>query len=271
MRPLQIKDDYEENEITLENENAFADLSDADEVIDQNTEVRAPDGTIVAVLLRSVIPAAQHMLGYELWKEVDSPLTNRVAATASHSLPRSKNLDGSLNRRWGTHKKMGKVLDDQGARQGVLGWDAKDGGLTKDTLKHPEMLKGNRTLIKLVDSLYKQHVPSLYAVQRAAVKANNDPHCRLSHTAFTNCYVLKQWPIPYHRDTNNLHGVLTAIICCGEFSGAELILPRWRIAFAYRPGDLLMFNPQTLHGVPPFVGWRLSAAFYCSGKITVVC
>jgi hypothetical protein len=44
-------------------------------------------------------------------------------------------------------------------------------------------------------------------------------------------------------------------------------LPRWRIAFALQPGDLLLFDPQQLHGNLPFKGRRLSAAFFCARRI----
>ncbi len=60
---------------------------------------------------------------------------------------------------------------------------------------------------------------------------------------------------------------MTAILPMGKFSGGELVLARWRVAIAYKPGDLLFFDPQCLHGNLPFKGERLSAAFYCAGKI----
>ena|ERR1700674_384588 len=38
-------------------------------------------------------------------------------------------------------------------------------------------------------------------------------------------------------------------------------------AFAFTPGDLLLFDPQQLHGNLPFEGERLSAIFYCERRI----
>jgi hypothetical protein len=37
---------------------------------------------------------------------------------------------------------------------------------------------------------------------------------------------------------SNLRGVMTALIAMGNLAGDDLVLPRWRIAFALRPGDL---------------------------------
>jgi hypothetical protein len=60
---------------------------------------------------------------------------------------------------------------------------------------------------------------------------------------------------------------MTALMPMGKFTGGNLVLPRWRIAFALRPGDLLLFNPQELHGNLPIIGERISAAFYCAAGI----
>jgi hypothetical protein len=127
------------------------------------------------------------------------------------------------------------------------------------------MLSGNRPLIELVDRLYAKYVPSDYAIQRAAVERN--PPSRLWLTAFSNVYILKQWATAYHKDDNNLPGVLTAITPFGTFSGGDLILPRWQIRIPYQPGDLVLFDPQQVHGVLPFKGERLSAAFYAGRHV----
>jgi len=65
----------------------------------------------------------------------------------------------------------------------------------------------------------------------------------------------------------NLRGVMTALIAMGNFEGGALVLPRWWRAISLRPGDLLLFDPQNLHGNLPFQGERLSAAFYCERRI----
>ena len=60
---------------------------------------------------------------------------------------------------------------------------------------------------------------------------------------------------------------MSAVVSMGTFTGGELVLPRWRIAIANRPGDLLLFDSQQLHGNLPFAGDRLSAIFYCERRI----
>jgi hypothetical protein len=90
----------------------------------------------------------------------------------------------------------------------------------------------------------------------------------LAKSVFTTVYVAKNFRTAYHRDAGNLRGVMTCLLPMGEFSGGALVLPRFRIAFAFKPGDVLFFNPQELHGNLPFKGERLSAALYCGGWVT---
>lgn len=261
MKILLLTDDYQEAAEKLLRK--FPHPSNAPKIIDSDTEVFA-HGRVLVVFLRNVIPWHLHKLAFQFWNHVDEPLTNRTAALGTELLHRSEGLDGRLSPRHGVNNRVEKVVKEQGAAQGVLGWDGKNGGLTPMSQKRPEMLNANRTLIELVDSLYEKYLPNAHAIQLAAVKMNADPDCGISHTAFTNIYVLKQWATAYHRDTNNLHGVPTAIICCGKFSAGEFQMPRWQLRIPYQPGDLIFFEPQQLHGVLPFTGERVSAAFYAS-------
>ncbi len=262
MKTLLIKDDYRKAAAKLVGQ--FPAPSHAEQVIDRDTRVIAPDGRITAVLLCNVIPAELHRLAYELFKPVDALVDNRATAVGTLSLPKSMKLDGTLSRRSGvsTH-----VMDVVGARQGVLGYLGRPSRVTPLTVKHPEMLEGNRQLIQRVDALYKEHLPSFHAKQWAAVE--KIPHWRLGHTVFTTVYIAKNFRTAYHRDTGNMRKVLSALMPMGRFTGGELLLPRWRIAIAFMPGDLLLFDPQQLHGNLPFEGERLSAIFYCAQQIAV--
>jgi hypothetical protein len=108
-------------------------------------------------------------------------------------------------------------------------------------------------------------MPRCYTTQRTVV--DQVPRWRLWDTVFTTIYIAKNFRTAYHRDTGNMRGVMSALMAMGRFTGGELILPRWRIAIAIMPGDLLLFDPQQLHGNLPFEGERLSAIFYCADGI----
>jgi hypothetical protein len=246
----------------------FAHPSHVDKTIRETTMVITPEGDVIAILFCGVIPPDLHERAFKYWNIVDELPTNRSAAVGSGSLPRLRK-DGTLSNRRVVSKRVVDVLARAGTAQGTFGYfDAtpdKPCHKTRLTRRHREMLDKNKLLIKVVDLMYREFFPRLYARQRAEV--DKVPHFRLWHTAFSTIYLAKNFRTAYHYDTGNLKGVMTALLPMGDFTGGELVLPRWRIAFALRPGDLLFFNPQELHGNLPFQGSRLSAAFYCEKRI----
>jgi hypothetical protein len=242
--------------------------SHADQTIDEDTVVIAPDGSILAVLITQQISTALHKPAYLDWKSVNELPSNRATAIGSPSLPRCR-VDGTLSERRGVPKPVLEILKGQDVGQGTLGYlDATpDQPCHKSPLsiKRPEMLDRHARLIKRVDELYARHIPSLYRRQRAEV--GKVPHWHLCDTVFTTIYIIKNLRTAYHTDTGNLRGVMSAMMPLGNFTGGELILARWRIAIALKPGDLLFFDPQQLHGNLPFDGERISAVFYCERRI----
>jgi hypothetical protein len=238
-----------------------ADPSHADQFIDCDTTVVSSDGEARVVLLRDVIPSDLRLLAFELLKTVNGLPGNRPTAMGTKSLPRSVDLNGSPSPRRGVNK---RVFDASPARQGILGWDGP-GHETALTVKHPEMLLGNEKLAQLLDQLYKRQLPIPYAKQLAAVEENAS-RWRLWKTSFTGVYVAKNFRTAYHRD-GNLKGAMTAITPLGNFTRGALVFPRWRVAISYKPGDLVLFDAEELHGNLPFKGQRLSTAFYWGGWV----
>jgi Oxygenase domain of the 2OGFeDO superfamily len=261
MNTLFLEHDYRKLAAGLTGK--FPDSSHVDLTLDADTRVITTEGIICAVLLCGVIPRKFQRLAYKLWKSVDHKIDNRVTAVGTKSLPRFTRKDGTPSPRLGVHV---RVLEGRKARQGFLGYSDRPCRKTDLTEKYPHMIDRNSALVQLMDDLYKQHTPALYAIQRAEVQKAPFRY-RLCGTVFTSIYITKNFRTAYHVDKRNLRGVMTALMPLGKFTGGELVLPRWRIAFAFRPGDLLLFDPQELHGNLPFKGERLSAAFYCARRI----
>jgi len=266
MRFVRFNSEYKEAAAKLEGQ--FPAPSHVRQTLNEDTKAIGPDGSILAVLLCNAIPSARHKLAYELWKAVNELPSNRATAVGSPSLQRLKG-DGTLGKRRGVPTNVLKVLAEQGARQGTLGYlDAtpdRPCHRTPLSIRHPELLDGNRPLIELVDGLYRQYLPTFYAKQRAEVE--KVPRWRLWNTVFSTIYIAKNFRTAYHTDSGNLAGVMSALMPMGKFTGGELVLPRWRLAIAFKPGDLLLLDPQQLHGNLPFKGERLSAIFYCERRI----
>ena len=263
MKTFFVEQDYQKAAVKLAGH--FPAPSHVTQTLDEDTKVILPDGRIGAVFLRNAITPVLHKRAFELFKLVDGRLSNRATAVGTRSLPRYTNKDGTASPRSGVAKTVLNVLEERGVRQDILGYADRPCRKTALTVKHPEMLDGNESLIKRVDHLYAHHLPTFHAKQLAEVE--KAPRWRLWNTVFSTIYLGKNLRTAYHTDRGNLRGVMTAIMPMGKFTGGDLVLVRWRIAFAYKPGDLLLFDPQQLHGNLPFAGERLSAAFYCAGRI----
>jgi hypothetical protein len=256
-----LRFDHDDDQMAARQVGAFPDRKHADIILNHDTTATTRNGEIKFMFLRDVFSRELLKPAYTDWKHVTGLLSNRVDVVGTAQLPRSKNKAGIPSPRWGVYA---GVLKDVKGRQGRLGWDGP-GHPTPLTLRHPEMLDRNRPLIERADTYYAEYLPIYYAIQRAAVEQT--PDARLWNTAFTMVYIIRNHRCAYHRDTGNLRGGMTCLVPMGKFSGGELVFPRWRIAIAFKPGDLLLFDPQQLHGNLPFEGERISAAFYCARRI----
>ncbi len=256
---LRLDHDYEKMAASLAGE--FPDRKHVDIVLDNDTTVTTWNGEIKAVFVRNVFPRELLEPAYRDWKHVKGLLSNRVDVVGTAQLPRSKNKAGIPSPRWGVYA---SVLKDVKGRQGRLGWDGPRHP-TPLTLRHPEMLDRNRRVIERADTYYAEYLPTYYAIQRAAVE--QAPDSRLWKTVFTTVYIIRNHRCAYHRDSGNLLGGMTCLMPMGKFAGGELVFPRWRVAIGFKSGDLLLFNPQEIHGNLHFEGERLSAALYCAGRV----
>jgi hypothetical protein len=252
MKSLLLKCDYKKAASKLVGE--FPAPSHVDRTIDTDTMVFTPAGEVIAVLLTQRIDSSLLKRAYRSWKKVHDFPSNRATAMGTQSMARIR-TDGTLSEQRRVPKRVLRIAKE---RHGVLGY--VNGHRTPLTKRHPKRLSRNKRLIKLVDRRYEKYMPDVHAYQRAAIE--KAPHCRLFNTVFTTIYLALNFRTAYHRDSGNLRGALTALLPMGKFSGGELVFPRWRIAVALKPGDLLLFDPQQIHGNLPIEGKRLSAAFY---------
>ena len=223
----------------------------------ENTAVSAPNTDPVLVFLKGAIPARLYNRAFQMWwPAATRELSNRFSATGHKGI---KNRSGRI-------RIPDDILKTMKERQGMLGYVVGPHGCYETPLsrEHPELLTDNRELIELVSSLYQKQLPTLHAWQLAHVI--NKPH--LFGTPYTTAYFVKSLECHYHQDGRNLPGSITAIMPMGEFSGGELVLARYGIKIAYRPGDLLLFDAKLFHGNLPFAGLRMSAVYYTDRNVS---
>jgi Oxygenase domain of the 2OGFeDO superfamily len=225
--------------------------SHIDRIVTRSTKVIKPEETVIAVYLHDRIAWELRKKAYKIYNPVTRErIDNRPAAVGAATQPKFRR-DGGLSNRSAVPKQVLKVLDRHGARQATL----------RNSTHHEELEKTSELFRQLIH-IYKQYIPDKYAAQRAAAKESPD---RIPHTPFTAVYLNKNLRSAYHRDKGNLPDTMSVITVVGDdYRGGELCFPRYRIAFALRPGDVLFFPGQELlHGNLPIKGTRLSVICYC--------
>ena len=103
---------------------------------------------------------------------------------------------------------------------------------------------------------FKELLPWRYNNQMQAAK-KIDPAFLVPDTPFTTVTVNKTFRTAAHYDagdlTNGLSNLLT-LSNTGNYSGAYLVAPEYRVAVNVRPGDLLLINNhEVMHGNTPIV------------------
>ena len=270
LQTIRVCRDYKEATANLQREHAAPTHFDGTP-IDRDTVVLAPDGTtIIALLLTDRVDLRLCEQAFEIAETVDDLLDKRPTAGGTKGMVRVKK-NGRLGKFHVAPAPVMEIHNRDDVREGLLGAIAGTGARSprksRLTDERPAFLDELRSLVERVDDLHAKYVPNLHAYQRAEVK--KAPEFRLWHTAYSSLYIVRHLRAAYHRDRHNLRGALSALLPLGTFTGGELVLPRWRVAFAFKPGDVLFFNPQELHGNLPIEGDRSSLVCYCARGLSM--
>jgi hypothetical protein len=262
LKTIRVGRDYKQAIAGLD----FADPRHANRRIDTDALILMPGGRITALLLKHCFSEQLLKDLYELATLIHNRPDRRPKAVGSKSMPRILH-DGGLGTYLATPNSVVKILERDDVRQGAFGAMAGKSGrpphLSSLSREKPEWLSLLRPLIEEVNRLYAKYLPSFYEFQRRELKKAS-PEFRLWHTAFSSAYMPVHLRSGYHADESNLPGGMSALLSLGDFTGGQLVVPRWRIAFELTPGDLLLFDGLQLHGNLPIVGDRASLVLYCA-------
>lgn len=128
----------------------------------------------------------------------------------------------------------------------------------------------NRTTLRLVQyisDLFRRHVPAHYRAQQRFLRDHVNPNMVLPGTVYTTLTVNSDLATRAHRDAGNYDAGLGNIIVFNrtpdaDWSGAEFLLPEFRIGFQLREGDVMFVDNTEVHCNAPLVG---------RGRISLVC
>jgi len=256
--------------------------NDVDTIVTESEIGRRPDGTPLYILVKDCIPHEFCVASYPVALRVaTNPISggSRAIAAASYMELRTRK-DGSKGKRY----EVAFRPHLKGAKDGLLGFVADgypDGKLncrrTSFTRRHWEKHEEFRPLSRRVAEVFCEYLPERYAVQAAAANLVEGDFI-IEGTPFSTVTVNRNWQTAVHTDQGDFKsgfGALT-LLTAGEFSGGQLIFPRYRVAVDFQMQDVLLADVHEPHGNLPILGadgeyHRISLVFYLRENMMSVC
>jgi hypothetical protein len=160
----------------------------------------------------------------------------------------------------------------------MLGYEASDNyhpcRLTSLTRKHRETFDHDVVfLVQYISELFKTYCPVEYAKQKEFVDGCNR-HMIMPNTVYTSLTVNMTWRTSLHVDKGDFRAGLGNLCCFkyGDYSGGEVMLPNYKIAFDLREGDILFMDVHEPHCNNVLTGeGRVSLICYAREQIKVRC
>ena len=227
-------------------------------ITSKNIDIYGPDGVFVAGMRTQAIPSSVLDKAYEAYHFMQRFTTKNRSKYigAPRGRGTSKVVDGRTITQTDVSGPDGKYLSVKSA---VAGYFDKQGGRipycrTTAMLQHyPDKWKTVLPCVHAVGQVLRKVCPERYKAQMDYVKKTH-PAWVITGSPFTTLTVNNCVAAAYHQDAGDLKEGMGAMLCYrrGIYSGAELVIPQYGIAFDMHEGDVLVFNPTLWHGNIPF-------------------
>ena len=111
--------------------------------------------------------------------------------------------------------------------------------------------------IKYIDKLFEEVCPERYKAQKDVADSTNKDFV-IKNTSFTTITVNKNFRTAIHTDAGDYEAGLgnLAVLQAGKYEGGYTVLPRYRVAFDVRSGDVCFFNVHEFHANTSKIGLR---------------
>lgn len=212
---------------------------DVNLVVTRDTRLRKPDGTVLAIYRRGIIPPDLLDESYPVLHSL------RTIDTANRGLAAgSKRFRLASGRRTEAKRVASAIvgaIDPMGPRKYCR--------LTAWTGQQPGEWQKLHPLLRFIGERMKIDAGDRYAAQMEYVE-RTQPEWVIAGTPFTTVTVNNSYPTGMHTDKGDLdEGISTlAVFRRGTFSGGILCFPEYRVGVEMRHGDLLLMDAHSWHG-----------------------
>lgn len=214
-----------------------------------------PEIGIVGALVKGCLSARDVNSGRELIR-YKSATDNRPDASG---VSRTDTINGREYRRGG------KIMSS------MVGFASRSNfhpdRVTAMTARHlPHFIRRIEPLMRSITKIFRRHAPEEFKRQRAFIKSV-PPEFVIPGTVFTTGTVNVDVRTAAHRDTGDFGGGLAALAVFNYdseriWTGGQLLLIEYNLAFNLEEGDVLFIHPKALH-----CNGRLQG----SGRMSLVC
>src|SRR5712692_139983 len=248
MYPLALMSDWclrSDSEIAAL-EDTYANRADFEYLLEEDSIVFAPSGVgpqlVVARLVTECISPKPETI--EAFRTVQGEASNRFGPR----LPRER-PDGTF----GLTNDVPKSVRVPGETN-YLGWvDARPRDPfcrpTAWSLARPDILEISRDYEKMIREVYREELPDRWQEQMDYMKVVSEQFKYLA-SPYSTITVNHNVRSPYHYDINDFRGGMGNLVVLdgGDDDSGIIVMPRERVAFRVRPGDVLFMNVHALHG-----------------------
>jgi len=160
----------------------------------------------------------------------------------------------------------------------MLGYEASDNyhpcRMTALTRKHREHFDNDTiSLVQHVSKLFEEYCPDEYVKQKQFILECNEEMI-LTDTVFTSLTVNMTWRTSLHVDKGDFRSGLGNLCCFkyGDYTGGEIMMPNYAIAFDLQEGDVLFMDVHEPHCNNKLEGeGRVSLICYAREQIKIRC
>ena len=259
-----------------------------DLLIQDDAKVYKPDGSLLLVFRRRILPASVCKAAYPALRKAAKGAMNRGMAAGiipekfskiGGSRTYIKSSDNATRAR--PIKKDGTLSNTsyaKGVPSGIIGYFDRYPRipycrLTAFNLEHPERFALAMPYIKAINQIFLQETPDRYEAQMKMVKKTSKDFV-IHNTAFTTVTVNRNWQTAVHKDAGDLpegFGVMS-VLRAGKYRGCFLVFPKYRVAVNMRTRDVLLADVHEWHGNTPIIGIegayeRISTVLYYRKKM----
>ena len=248
---------------------------DFDTLIDFDCDAFDEKEQPVFFFRKNIIPAKICRDAWKIFRHAANPSNNRGAAggivtskTANMPIAKKSKHNYYVLKKDGTQSKT--TLANT-VKSGIVGYFDRNARYpycrqTEWFAKNFESFKKAYPYINLISKNFESVCPERYAAQKSMADKTN-PDFLINNTVFTTITVNKNFRTALHVDAGDYKEGLgnLAVLEGGKYKGGYTVLPRYRVAFDVRSGDVCFFNVHEYHANTPIVA---SMAYE---RISIVC